>query len=342
MTRAALLVCATRRRPRSLPCHNPRLSAVLYTEMTMTTADTASFETYRPLLFSLAYRLLGSATEAEDIVQEAYLRYQAVAPGAVQSPKAFLSTIVTRLCLNQLQSARVQREAYLGPWLPEPILTETDERADPQRQAELHDSISFAFLALLEALTPLERAVFILREVFDYDYAEIAAVLDKDIAACRQVFSRAKKHVADGRPRFTPAPETHRRLLSQFMQAAGGGDLNELTQLLSAEVIMWADGGGKARGAALYPLRGAAAVAQFVRGSVRLLPPRAQVELAAINGELATIARVAGQAVFVLAITVDQDRVSEVRVVGNPDKLHWVSLPPANSDGREASGVVEP
>ena len=207
----------------------------------MTTAAASSFESYRPLMFSIAYRMLGSATEAEDIVQEAYLRYQAVAPGSIVSPKAFLSTIVTRLCLNQLQSARVQRETYIGPWLPEPIFTETDERANPKHQAEMHDSISFAFLVLLEELTPLERAVFLLREVFEYEYDEIATILDKDPAACRQVFSRAKKHVTDGKPRFTPAPEAHRRLLSQFMQATSAGDLDGLTALLAADVVMWAD-----------------------------------------------------------------------------------------------------
>jgi RNA polymerase sigma-70 factor (ECF subfamily) len=195
----------------------------------MNTTDANDFESYRPLMFSIAYRMLGSATEAEDILQEAYLRYQAVAPGSITSPKAFLSTIVTRLCLNQLQSARAQRESYIGPWLPEPIFTDTDERANPQQQAEMHDSISFAFLMLLEELTPLERAVFLLRETFDYEYDEIATILGKEPEACRQVFSRAKKHVAEGKPRFTPAPEAHRRLLSQFMQATGTGDLSGLT-----------------------------------------------------------------------------------------------------------------
>jgi RNA polymerase sigma-70 factor (ECF subfamily) len=278
-------------------------------------------------MFSIAYRMLGSATEAEDIVQEAYLRYQAVAPGSVQSPKAFLSTIVTRLCLNQLQSARVQRETYIGPWLPEPIFTETDARANPQHQAEMHDSISFAFLMLLEELTPLERAVFLLRETFDYEYDEIAAIVGKEPAACRQVFSRAKKHVAEGKPRFTPAPETHRKLLSQFMQAAGAGDLDGLTALLSADVMMWADGGGKARGAAIHPLSGREAVARFVLNSTRFSPPGSQIELAAINGELAMIMRAGGKAFAVLSITAGEGQVREIRVVGNPDKLKWVSDP---------------
>jgi RNA polymerase sigma-70 factor (ECF subfamily) len=221
-------------------------------------------------MFSIAYRMLGSATEAEDILQEAYLRHLAVAPDTIRAPKAFLSTVVTRLCLNQLQSARVQRETYIGPWLPEPIFTDTDERADPQRQAEMQDSISFAFLMLLEELTPLERAVFLLRETFDYEYNDIAEIVGKEPATCRQVFSRAKKHVAGAKPRFTPAPEAHRRLLSQFMQAAGSGDLEGLTALLSELVTMWADGGGRARGAAIHPMHGRQAVVQFVLPSTRL------------------------------------------------------------------------
>jgi RNA polymerase sigma-70 factor (ECF subfamily) len=297
----------------------------------MNASDLNDFQSYRPLMFSIAYRMLGSATEAEDIVQEAYLRYQAVAPGTIQSPKAFLSTIVTRLCLNQLQSAREQRETYIGPWLPEPILTETDERANPKHLAEMHDSISFAFLVLLEELTPLERAVFLLREVFDYEYAEIAAILEKDAAACRQIFSRAKKHVAEGKPRFAPAPEAHRRLLSQFMQAAGEGDLQGLTTLLSEDVVMWADGGGKARGAAIHPLHGRNAVVQFMLASTRLLPAGAQTEMAAVNGELAMIVRASGKAFLVLSITADDDQVREIRVVGNPDKLNWVSVPSEDS-----------
>ena len=185
---------------------------------------TEQFEAHRPLLFSIAYRMLGSATEAEDIMQEAYLRYHAVSPEAIHSPKAFLSTLVIRLCLNQLESARAKREVYVGPWLPEPVLTGAGDVTalnapvpSPSQHAELHESISLAFLVLLEQLTPVERAVFLLREVFDYKYAEIAEILEKDETACRQLFSRAKKHIAEHRPRFKSTPEKHRQLLSQFM-----------------------------------------------------------------------------------------------------------------------------
>ena len=289
------------------------------------------FEAHRPLMFSIAYRMLGSAMEAEDIVQEAYLRYQGVSPETIRSPKAFLSTVVTRLCLNQLESARAKREEYIGPWLPEPVLTEAGEVTalnallqSPSQQAELHESISLAFLVLLEQLTPVERAVFLLREVFDYEYAEIAEILDKDEVACRQLLSRAKKHIAEHRPRFKATPEQHRQLLNQFMRAVGTGELDGLMTLLSDDVTMWADGGGKARGAATQPLHGRTAVAQFALSSTRFLPPNYHAEIAEVNGEPAAILRVGRKAVAIITIEVDSDRIRAVRVIGNPDKLKWV------------------
>jgi RNA polymerase sigma-70 factor (ECF subfamily) len=289
------------------------------------------FEAHRPLMFSIAYRMLGSAMEAEDIVQEAYLRYQGVSPETIRSPKAFLSTVVTRLCLNQLESARAKREEYIGPWLPEPVLTEAGEVTalnallqSPSQQAELHESISLAFLVLLEQLTPVERAVFLLREVFDYEYAEIAEILDKDEVACRQLLSRAKKHIAEHRPRFKATPEQHRQLLNQFMRAVGTGELDGLMTLLSDDVTMWADGGGKARGAATQPLHGRTAVAQFALSSTRFLPPNYHAEIAEVNGQPAAILRVGDKAVAIIAIEVDSDHIRAVRVIGNPDKLKWV------------------
>ncbi|MEP7287705.1 MAG: RNA polymerase sigma-70 factor [Chloroflexota bacterium] len=287
--------------------------------------DTNQFETYRPLMFSIAYRMLGSATEAEDIVQEAYLRYQATSSAQIVSYKAFLSTVVTRLCLNNLQSAHSQRETYIGPWLPEPVLTETDETFAPVQQAELHESLSIAFLALLEQLTPLERAVFLLREIFDYDYIEVAEIVGKEEAACRQMFSRAKKHIAEQRPRFKATPEAHRQLLNQFIQTVNTGDLDGLMQLLSQDVIMWTDGGGKTRGAALQPLRGREAVAKFAMASIRLVPANFSVEVSEVNGELAIIRREGDRALVVLSIAVDRGHIAEVHVIGNPDKLNWVS-----------------
>ncbi len=189
------------------------------------------FETYRPLLFAIAYRMLGSAMAAEDVIQEAYLRYRSVPAETIVSLKAFLSTVVTRLCLNQLESARAQRETYIGPWLPEPLLTEHDAPLTPTDQILLHESLSMAFLVLLEQLTPLERAVFLLREVFAYEYAEIVDIIGKDEAACRQLFSRAKKHIAEHRPRFKPNREAHRQLLDQFLRAVDQGEMDGLMAL---------------------------------------------------------------------------------------------------------------
>jgi RNA polymerase sigma-70 factor, ECF subfamily len=280
------------------------------------------FETYRPLLFSIAYRMLGSAMEAEDMVQETYLRYQTTPIDSIKSYKAFLSTVVTRLCLNHLQTARVQRETYIGPWLPEPILTGGDALLTSSDQASLHESISLAFLVLLETLTPVERAVFLLREVFDYEYAEIAEIVDKEESTCRQLFSRAKRHIAAHRPRFKPTPHQHRQFLDQFMQVVSAGKLDGLMQLLSDDVTMWADGGGKARGAATRPLHGRESVARFVLASTRLLTDSYRVELAEVNGEPSVILRVGAKAVLVLCIAVEQAQVHEIRVIGNPDKLH--------------------
>jgi RNA polymerase sigma-70 factor (ECF subfamily) len=281
------------------------------------------------LLLAIAYRMLGSAMDAEDIVQEAYLRYRATAAGAIRSPRAFLSTVVTRLCLNQLASARAQREAYIGVWLPEPVLTGQGAAPDglapsPAQRVELHESLSLAFLVLLEQLTPIERAVFLLREVFDYTYAEIATIVEKDEAACRQVFSRAKKRITAGRPRFTATPEQHRALLSRFMRAVGDGQLDGLLRVLADDVALWADGGGKARGAATRPLHGRVAVARFVLASTRYLPGDAQAEIAEVNGRPAALLRAGRRAVLMITVEADSDHVREIRVIGNPDKLSRV------------------
>jgi RNA polymerase sigma-70 factor, ECF subfamily len=286
-----------------------------------------SFESYRPLLFSIAYRMLGSAMEAEDMVQEAYLRYQAAPPGTLQSPRAWLTTVITRLCLNELESAHMQRETYVGPWLPEPILTGAEAPLEGYDQASLNESISMAFLVLLEQLTPLERAVFLLREVFEYEYGEIAEIVDKDEAACRQLFSRAKKHIAEHRPRFKPTPEQHRKVLERFVQAATAGEMDGLMGLLTEEVTMWADGGGKARGAATRPLHGREAVARFLLASAQLPGQSYSTELREVNGESSAVLRIGDRAFLAVFITVEQDRVQEIRVIGNPDKLLGLDRP---------------
>lgn len=295
----------------------------------MTASQAEQFESYRPLMISIAYRMLGTMTEAEDIVQEAYLRYRTQLPEAINSHKAFLSTVVTRLCLNRLQSAQSQRETYIGPWLPEPILTESSEQFAPAKQVELHDSISIAFLTLLEQLTPLERAVLLLREVFDYEYAEISEVVGKEEAACRQIFSRAKKHVAEHHQRFKAAPETHRQIIDKFMKAITTGELEPLVECLAEDAVVWSDGGGKVKGAAIRPIYGREAIAKFMRArfleDANQIVLHNEVEIAEVNGELGVILSVKGHVLLVMAMGIDEKVIREIRVIGNPDKLKWLN-----------------
>jgi RNA polymerase sigma-70 factor (ECF subfamily) len=258
-------------------------------------------------------------------VQETYLRYQATKPETIHSLKAYLTTILTRLCMDQLQLARRKREQYVGPWLPEPILTtETAETGDPEKRVEMEESISLAFLVLLEQLQPFERAVFLLREVFGYEFAEIATMLDKSEAACRRSFSRAKLHLRAHRPRFPASPQIHRQLLSGYFQAVQTGEMTPLMNLLSEDVILWTDGGGKVKQAARRPIRGRDAVARFSLGTRRFWPENARVELEEVNGQAALIIR-AGEKVFsVLTIEVEQGQIQAIRIIANPDKLAWV------------------
>src|SRR5438046_1669519 len=204
----------------------------------------AVFEQHRGLLFSIAYRMLGSVADAEDVLQDAFIRWQRASEGDIRSPKAFLVTIVSRLCINHLQSARVQREAYVGEWLPEPLVTEPGSNAS--ETVQVGESVSMALLLLLERLTPGERAVFLLHEVFDYKHAEIAATLGLSEANCRQLLRRAQQHAQLARPRFSTSTQEHTDLLERFYQAAGSGDMNRLISLLSSDVVMHTDGGGKA------------------------------------------------------------------------------------------------
>ncbi len=273
------------------------------------------FEDYRRLLFAIAYRMLGSVMEAEDMVQETYLRYQSTPPNTIQSPKAYLSTIVTRLCLDHLKSAKTQRETYIGPWLPEPLLTGEDTMLRDS------DSISMAFLVLLENLTPVERAVFLLREVFDYDYAEIARIVGKEEVACRQLFSRAKKHVTERRPRFHSTPEEQQAMIGKFFTAVNAGDMDGLMNLLADDITWWSDGGGKAQ-AATRPIHGRNNVARFALALPRAMVEGVRFEVAEVNGQTAVILRLAdGSPWYVLTFEVGDGRIQAVRVVGNPDKL---------------------
>src|SRR5437763_11984724 len=268
-----------------------------------------SFETYRSYLFAIAYRMLGSAMDAEDMVQETYLRYQATPPDTIRSLKAFLTTIISRLCVDQLQLARRKREEYVGPWLPEPILTaDAADTGDPERRVETQESISLAFLVLLEQLQPFGRAVFLLREVFAYEFAEIAAILGKTEAACRRSFSRAKRHLRAHRPRFPISPQVHRQLLSGYFQAVQTGEMAPLENLLSENVVLWTDGGGKTKTAALRPIRGRDAVARMSLGTRRFWPEGYRAEIGEVNGQAALIMRTGGQAWTVLTIDVEEGR----------------------------------
>lgn len=280
------------------------------------------FEIYRPLLFSIAYRMLGSVFDAEDILQEAYLRYQAVDEETVESPKALLTTIVTRLCLNLLSSARIQRETYLGPWLPEPLMDEYNPAMSNQTPKADYESISMAFMVLLENLTPLERVVFILREVFDYEYSEMAAILERSEAACRKLFSRAKAYITANKSRFKATPEEHHRMLEGFTQTINSGDIQGLVNLLAEEVVFWADGGGKVSGAATQPIYGAQEVATFLMASTRLAPAGSEASFAYVNSRPALVLRrPEGQPFVVVMLELGERRIQRIWSVANPDKL---------------------
>lgn len=270
----------------------------------------------RPRLLALAYRMLGSMAEAEDVVQDAYARCSEMPSDAIRSLPALLTTVVTRLSINALQSARVRREQYVGPWFPEPV-TELAE-IDPA-------SISFAFLLLLETLGPSERAAFLLHKVFDYTHEEIADTLGIEVAASRQLVHRAKQHIERGKPRFRSDPSQVARLQARFAEVAQGGDLAGLRALLTDDVVARADHGGKAS-AARKPLVGADTVSKFIHGLLSKMPTwGAWLQTLDINGEPATIARTDGLLISVMTFVLDGERVAEINMVRNPDKLEHLA-----------------
>jgi len=279
------------------------------------------FNQHRSLLFAIAYRMLGSVMDAEDMVQETFLRWQQASEQAIKSTQAYLTTIITRLCIDHLRSARVQREQYVGTWLPEPIVTE--KSADPIVMAELSDSLTIAFLVLLERLSPVERAVFLLREVFDFDYKEISRIVDKSPSNCRQIARRARQHLALEKSRFQATPQQQRQLTQQFIQAFSHGDLPGLLNLLADDVTCWSDGGGKVV-AALKPLHGAQKVARFLRAIYRRthkLGVVHQAELVQINAQLGIVYSVAGVVESVAMLDIVDNPIQSIYFVRNPDKL---------------------
>lgn len=279
----------------------------------------AAFERERPRLLALAYRMTGLRADSEDLVQDAWLRWQAADLAAIESPSAYLTTIVTRLCLDYLKSARVRRETYKGPWLPEPIVA-----SSPADDAWT-ESLSMAFLVLLERLSPIERAVFLLREVFDYSYGEIAAAVDKSEANCRQLAKRAKDHIQAGRPRFPADPRTGAELVDRFAIACGAGDIPALMHLLAADVVVLTDGGGLAK-AALRPIAGADPAARFLVGVIRKNWTAAHtVETAVVNGGPGLLVRLDGAPESAIAFDIAENRIRAVFTVRNPEKLRRIA-----------------
>lgn len=275
---------------------------------------------------AVAYRMVGSRTEAEDLAQEALLRLHAAsAREEIAAPEGYVTTVATRLAIDHLRLARVQQERYLGPWLPEPVTA--DPLADGASAAEVADSLSFALLSVLEALGPVERAAFLLREVFGYGYDEVARVLDRSEPACRQLVARARRRVEAGRPRRTVAAEEHRRVLDGFLAASRAGDVDGLVALLAEDAVLVSDGGPH-RKAARHPILGRDRVARFLRVvGPSVLGPR-RVEVVDLNGEPGFVALEAdGRPYLAGTVEVDAGRVVAVRWVLNPEKLRWVAVP---------------
>ncbi|MEV8586966.1 RNA polymerase sigma factor SigJ [Streptomyces sp. NPDC051180] len=294
--------------------------------MPLTMNDVDRFEAARPRLEAIAYRLLGSASEAEDAVQDTYLRWQAADVDRVEVPEAWLTKVLTNLCLNQLTSARARRETYVGEWLPEPLLA-GDPMLGPADTAEQRESVSYAVLAVMERLSPNERAVYVLREAFGYPHREIAEILDLTETACQQIFHRAKKHVADGKARTEIDEAAARRIVEEFLAAATTGRTEPLVRLLTADAIAIGDGGGKvpARAAAF---EGARAVATFLRGLFKpslakrnVVGGSPDVYASTANGAPAIVAVLAGRVIGIMCLEVTPEGITAFRNQVNPDKL---------------------
>ncbi|MFF5077316.1 RNA polymerase sigma-70 factor [Actinoplanes sp. NPDC000266] len=295
--------------------------------MSLVAEDVARFESSRPRLEAIAYRMLGSAGEAEDAVQETFLKWQAADPRRIEVPEAWLTKVLTNLCLNQLTSARVRRETYVGQWLPEPLLA-GDPMLGPADSAEQRDSVSYAVLVLLERLSPNERAVYVLREAFEYPHAEIAGILDISEAASQQIFHRAREHVTEGRARSEVDEAAAKRIVEEFLTAATSGRTDLLVRLLTGDAMGVGDGGGKVP-ARSKPFVGAEAVAKFFRGLFRpgggskraLVGGAPGIYASTANGEPAVVAVLDGRVIGVLCLEVTADGVAALRAQANPDKL---------------------
>jgi RNA polymerase sigma-70 factor (ECF subfamily) len=276
------------------------------------------FTEQRPMLFGIAYRMLGSVADAEDVLQDAWLKWSSVDVDSLEQPRAYLARTVSNLSINRLRSAVSRLESYVGPWLPEPLVTADD---DAGRQAEQSEAVSLAMLVVLETLSPLERAVFILKDVFGFSFEEVAGLLDRSEPSVRQLAHRARSHVQARRPRYSAPAELRRRVTSEFLGACIGGDLNQMMELLAPEVTAWTDGGGKIR-AALRPLHGADNVARWILGVLQRRLPDPGTHPVLVNGEPGLLVTSAGIPDSVIVLDLNQDnRIEAVRLVRNPDKL---------------------
>ena len=281
------------------------------------------------MLFGIAYRMLGSAADAEDILQDAWLSWSRVDTAGVAEPRAYLARTVTNLSLNRLASAAVQRESYVGTWLPEPLVTAPDAGTGAAGGVERAEDVSLALLVVLESLSPLERAVFVLKEAFGFAYAEIAGMLDRTEVAVRQVGSRARAHVQAGRPRYEAPPEVRRKVTDEFLAACVGGDLNRMMEMLAPDVTMWADGGGKIR-AALRPLVGADKSARWILGILLNRPiPDMGVHRVDVNGQPGLMVTSGASTDSVMVLEVDETGITAIRLIRNPDKLGHITVPKA-------------
>ena len=284
--------------------------------------EVQSFESLRPALTGLAYRMLGSRAEAEDVVQDAYLRWHDTDRAAIEEPRRYLGTVVTRLCLDRMKSARARREVYVGQWLPEPVV---DEALDAETAGGLAHDLSVALMLVLERLSPLERASFLLHDVFGLDFAEVGRALDRGEAACRKLAARARVHIEEGRPQFAASREEGRRLAAAFALAVQSGDTVTLMKLLAEDAVLYTDGGGK-RVAALNPIFGAEKILRFIAGIARKNPalPGIQLRAATVNGLAGFVMRETDGSIETAAFEHRDGRITAIYAVRNPEKLRHI------------------
>ncbi len=285
-----------------------------------TAAAIATFESHRPHLMGVAYRMLGSVSDSEDVLQEAWLRWSKVDPTTIDNSEAFLTTVVGRLALDHLRHAKALRETYTGPWLPEPIASEPDPHRDPQAAVELADSLSMALLVVLETLSPLERAAFVLREVFERPYAEVAGVLGRGESAVRQLVHRARDRVDEGHARYRADLDTHDQVVQQFLAACAGADVDALMGVLAPDVVIISDGGGLAQ-APRQPVFGRDKVARLLLGFGVRTPEGTAFTLESFNGALGIVARLGGVPISAMAVSVADGLVQSLQLIANPEKL---------------------